>query len=431
MKRLLLFLILPLVTMLSCRKQSGWEIENPLPVDRPDEVIVFQRNEVAAKLAIPGNQLPVFAIDNQLIPSQADDLDGDGQWDEAVVLVNLPASGKAKLVLSFADPGEYPSFEKRTNLRLGILQPDGTFPEVDRYQAPSCRDTFQIIAQAESVNWENDKFGFRVYFDCRNVKDLFGKLQPRMIIDSLQYPGTPSYHDLAPWGMDVLHCGSSLGSGGIALLYNDSLFRLGDTGSYEYIKIAEGPVRSLFELRYGDWVAGDDTLEAVERISITPGKYWFQSEVTVHGLPAGAEIVTGIVTSKLTREPFAFQNHGLTCIGTHDIQSLHHDELGMAVILPENETGKIARTTNINFFERGFQLVKEKNFSNIISETYYVSQKAEPSLPVRHWFAAVWGLEQERWKSEEGFRNYLDGEMEKLAHPLLVKGVKGTLTQQQ
>ncbi len=372
MKKYLLFILLPSFLLVSCRKQTGWKIENPLPVDRSDEVILLQRNEIAAKLAIPGNKMPVFTINGEMMPSQADDLDGDGQWDEAVVLVNLPANSTAKLVVSYVSPAKYPAFEKRTNLRLGILQPDGSFPEVDQYLAPSCKDSFRIIAQAESVNWENDKFAFRVYFDCRNTKDLFGKLQPWLIIDSLQLPGTLSYHKLASWGMDVLHCGSSLGSGGIALLKNDSLYRLGATEKYEYRKIAEGSVRSLFELRYGGWIVDGDTLNAVERISITPGKYWFQSDVTVNGLPEGAEIVTGIVTSKLTRQPFEFQSHGFTCIGTHDVQSLNNDELGMAVIVPESEAGKIARTTDINFFDKGFQLVKEKGFSNIISETYYI-----------------------------------------------------------
>ncbi len=79
-----------------------------------------------------------------------------------------------------------------------------------------CKDGFKIIAQAESVSWENDKIGFRNYFDCRNVKDLFGKLKPDMIIDKIGTPESPSYHELSDWGMDVLHCGSSLGSGGLA-----------------------------------------------------------------------------------------------------------------------------------------------------------------------------------------------------------------------
>ena len=424
MKRDYIFLVLALLLFSSCRNHTGWVIENPLPVSRTDEVIVLTRNEVANKLAVPGDKVPVFREGDQQLASQVDDFNGDGKWDEVAILVNMAPSESRKIYISFVEPAQYPVFEKRTNLRLGILQPDSTYAEVDHYLAPTCRDSFKIIAQAESVSWENDKFGFRTYFDCRNVKDLFGKLKPGMIIDNLNQPGAKSYHEQADWGMDVLHCGSSLGSGGIALLKNDSLFRLGSTDSYEYQKIVEGPVRSVFELRYKGWHVDSLTLDAVERISIIPGKYWFQSDVTVNGLPEGAQIVTGIVTSRLKKEPFQFRESGFTCIGTHDIQSLNNDELGMAVLVPENETGKIARASDIDFFAKGFQTVKEKNFSNIISQTYYISQKAADNKPSRHWFAAVWGLEKEQWKTEAGFRQYLKDEMDKLAHPLIIKGLR-------
>ena len=95
---------------------------------------------------------------------------------------------------------------------------------------------FPTIAQGESVTWENDKFGFRVYFDCRNAKDLFGKLKPVMIADKVHTPEMGSYHELADWGMDVLHCGSSPGAGGLAMLENDSLFRLGSTERFRIPK---------------------------------------------------------------------------------------------------------------------------------------------------------------------------------------------------
>jgi hypothetical protein len=423
-KNFFLVLIL-LATLTSCRKLTGWIIENPLPEERKDEVIILTRNEVAAKLAIPAEKMPVFSIDGRQLASQVDDLDGDGKWDEVVILLTVAPSATPKMIVSFVDSSEYPVFTKRTNLRLGILQPDGSYAEVDNYLAPSCRDSFKIIAQAESVSWENDKFGFRTYFDCRNVKDLFGKIKPGMIIDGLNQPGASDYHTLADWGMDVLHCGSSLGSGGIALLWNDSLYRLGSTDVYEFQKIVEGPVRSVFELRYKGWLVDSLHLEAVEKISVYPGKYWFQSDVTVKGLPEGAQIVTGIVTSKLTREPFRFDANGFTCIGTHGIQSLNNDELGMAVIVPQESAVKIARTTDIDYFARGFQTVKEKSFSNIISQTYYISQKAVDNQPSRHWFSAVWGLENPQWKTEEGFRKYLSAEMQKLANPLIIKRLKG------
>lgn len=413
--------VIVLLSMASCKHQTGWIIENPLPVQREDEVIVFTRNEVAAKLAIPGEKVPVFRSGGMWLPSQIDDMDGDGKWDEAAVLIGMEPSSARKIVVSFVDQAAYPQFEKRTGVRLGIMQPDGWYGEVDQYSAPSCKDSFRIIAQAESVNWENEKFGFRNYFDCRNVKDLFGKLKPILVIDSLNQPGTQSYHEMADWGMDVLHCGSSLGSGGLALLLNDSLFRLGSTDVYEYRKVTEGAVRSVFELIYRGWQVDTFTLEAVERISVFPGKYWFRSDVTVVGLPERAEVVTGIVTSRLKREPFEFREYGFTCIGTHDRQSLNNDELGMAVIVPENQTGRTGRTTDIDFFKLGFQTVKEKNFSQIISETCYISQKAADGVPSGHWFAAVWGAEREQWKTEDGFRNYLREEMEKLAIPLVIK----------
>jgi hypothetical protein len=92
------------------------------------------------------------------------------------------------------------------------------------------------------VNWENDKIGFRNYFDCRNVKDLFGKRMPEMIIDKIHTPELGDYHKLADWGMDVLHCGSSLGSGGIALLKDDSFSGWVLLKFMNTIKFTEGPV---------------------------------------------------------------------------------------------------------------------------------------------------------------------------------------------
>jgi hypothetical protein len=241
-----------------------------------------------------------------------------------------------------------------------------------------------------------------------------------MVLDKIGTPEMGSYHDLSDWGMDVLHCGSSLGSGGLAILKNDSLYRLGSTDVYEYQKIVEGPVRSVFELRYSGWDVNGEMLKAVERISIYPGKYWFESDVTFSGSSDDDQIVTGIVTSHLKREPFAFQVGNFQCIGTHDVQSLNNDELGMAVIVPLAEAGKIARTTDINFFKLGYKTVVSKGFSNVISETYYIGQKSKSDVPAKHYFFSVWGLDKDQWKTEEGFRRYITEEAEKLSSPIVI-----------
>src|SRR5690554_2891838 len=334
--------------------------KNPQEVERPDEVIVLAKNELTQKIGSVDGKFPLFKSGNEQVPFQLDDLDQDGNWDEVALLLNFAPGQTHEVSVEWVDGSNYPpQFEKRTNLRLGITQEDGSFVEVDSYRALPCTESFEIIAQGESVNWENDKIGFRNYFDCRNVKDLFGKRQPTMIIDKIHTPELGDYHKLADWGMDVLHCGSSLGSGGIALLKDDSLFRLGSTEVYEYQKITEGPVRSVFELRYDGWDVDGEILAAVEKITIYPGKYWFESDVTVQRATQGSQVVTGIVTSHLKREPFEFTAGDFQCIGTHDVQSLNDDELGMAVIVPQSEAGKIGRTTDINFFKLGYETVPE------------------------------------------------------------------------
>ena len=422
MKSKVFILILLMATFFSCKKEVGVIIENHLNVERTDEVVVLTKDQVSQKVNLKEGMLPVFkTADGNIIPSQVDDLDGDGNWDEAVFVLDFTANESKSVKIESVPVDDYPQFEKRTNLRLGIKQEDGSYQEVDNFRALPCNDGFEIIAQAESVSWENDKIGFRVYFDCRNVKDLFGKLKPGLIIDKIGTRELSSYHELADWGMDILHCGSSLGSGGLAILKNDSLFRLGSTDVYEYQKIVEGPVRSVFELRYAGWDVDGEKLKAVERITIYPGKYWFESDVTFKGSSKGDQIVTGIVTSLLKREPFEFKTGNFECIGTHDVQSLNNDELGMAVLVPMAEAGKIGRTTDIDFFKLGDRTVVEKNFSNIISQTYYIGQKSKSDVPTKHYFFSVWGLDKEQWKTEEGFRKYINEEAEKLSVPMIVQ----------
>jgi hypothetical protein len=421
MKQKLIFLFLIVATLFSCKKEVALTVKNPLNTARTDEVIILSKTHVEQKLALKEGKLPVFKTAvGKLIPSQVDDLDGDGNWDEVVLVLDFAAGETKEIEIELVNGEEYPEFDKRTNLRLGIKQEDRTYKEVDNYRALPCNDGFEIIAQAESVSWENDKIGFRVYFDCRNVKDLFGKLKPDLIIDKIGTSELPSYHELADWGMDVLHCGSSLGSGGLAILKNDSLFRLGSTEVYEYQKIVEGPVRSIFELRYSGWDVNGEKLKAIERITIFPGKYWFESDVTFKGSSDEDQIVTGIVTSRLKREPFEFKAGNFQCIGTHDVQSLNEDELGMAVIVPLAEAGKIGRTTDIDFFKLGNRTVVEKSFSNIISQTYYIGQKCKSNVPAKHYFFSVWGLDKDQWKTEEGFRSYITEEAEKLSSPMII-----------
>ena len=114
-----LYFLLIFIVLFSCEKEASFTVTNPMNVDRTDEVLVFTKDELAQKIELKEGLLPVFEVEeDNILPSQLDDLDGDGEWDEAIVLVNLEASQILKIEVNFVEASKYPEFEKRTNLRL-------------------------------------------------------------------------------------------------------------------------------------------------------------------------------------------------------------------------------------------------------------------------------------------------------------------------
>ncbi len=423
MYKLLFVLALCVGSLLTCEAKSSFILKNDLPIDRTNEPFVFSRGEFEHRFgAGKAGEVPLLVTQGKLINTQTDDLNGDGKWDELAFTVDIKAGSSLKLYGVWINEKKVPKFEKRTQVYLGEENKNGGFTEVTEADAPVGLAGFPTHYQSEGIGWENDKMAFRIYFDCRNTKDLFGKLIPDLILKKAGSPTEPTYHELAPWGMDILHCGSSLGAGSLALVEGDSLYRLGSTPGYHYKKITEGPVRTIFELTYKGWEVNGNKYEATERITLWIGKYWFQSEVRIHDFIGEKQVATGITTTKLDRDPLQFQaNSDYTAILTHGKQSLNNDILAMAVLAPTKEVRKISRTANTDFYKLGYQTVPAKSFSQVISETYYLSQKIKTESPSVHYFFAMWGLENSKWNEVDSVKKYIREEAEKLSHPVTIE----------
>lgn len=111
------------VTALSCSSapQVTLQVTNPMQQERSDAIILLSRGEISRWLDIPLGQLPVLTdLQGEYIPSQADDVDGDGHWDELFGLTNLEGSGQQKIVVKFISTDSYPEFPVRTNLHLDV-----------------------------------------------------------------------------------------------------------------------------------------------------------------------------------------------------------------------------------------------------------------------------------------------------------------------
>jgi hypothetical protein len=82
-------------------------ITNPVSIDRKDALIVLKRDMLQKKMGTiaSGKFVSVKDAGGKDIVVQFDDMDGDGNWDEAAFLYSLKASEEAKFSIEVSDKG--------------------------------------------------------------------------------------------------------------------------------------------------------------------------------------------------------------------------------------------------------------------------------------------------------------------------------------
>ncbi len=408
-----LLVVLFALNFMSCNSSQNEiriEITNTMDRSRNDAIILLSRSAISNWTEIPSGQWPALKdAAGKFIPSQVDDVDGDGQWDELFALTDMEASSQKIVTLTFLMPDAYPTFKTRTNLRLGDATASG-YPELkvaSRLEGVSFHNYGGVTSaafQMEGPAWENDKVGFRNYLDQRNGMDIFGKLTSEMVLDSVGIAGSPSYHEPAAWGMDVLKVGTSLGSGAIGYHFKDSIYRVGDNGSGTYKAVFEGPLHSRFNLSFSDWMVEDQTLDVNHQVEIIAGRHYYQGLVSYTGSDQKLSMVTGIVNIKSDSLYVLKLDNNYMGFFTHDFQAEDNSKLAMALIVPSTYLKSYGAT---------------KDEGEGITQTYYVVLEAQSDDPVPYRFYALWEEEDSRWASPKEVSKFLKSEAERWTQSLM------------
>jgi hypothetical protein len=360
-------------------------------MEKPVLLARAQIEEVIGKVG--DHDVVLLSPDNgrTFIPSQVDDTDGDGRWDELFTLVDFGAGERKSFSLILKNKELVPAFINRTNIHFADKKdPSAIYTEAVRLKN-SDTETTQQYFQYEGPGWENDIVGFRNYFDARNGMDIWGKTTPEMILAGVGLAGGPSYHELQPWGMDILKVGNSLGAGAIALETADGLYRIGPDGHGTYKLVAEGPLRSTFDLDFKGIPVDGQEVDVKHRICIIAGKPWYKSVVTIKKA-TGLKFVTGIVNLQ-TDSVYSNSGNGYAYMYTHDNQGFDGEKLGMAIIVPGN---------TINVFT-----APEAGAG--ITQTFYTTQDISEK-PNIYFFMVGWERQDVRWLNRELFEGAVNEE---------------------
>lgn len=398
--------LISLVLLLSCGRSNYvvLTIANPHQEDREAASILLTRGEISSWIELQEGMLPLLTDEQERpLPCQVDDVNGDGSWDELYALMDMKGKGQVKAWLKLIPAEEFPDFPTRTNLRLGALDQEG-HPELEeamRLEGVSYHNYSGVTGaryQMEGPAWENDRVGFRNYLDQRNGMDIFGKSTADLVLDGVGLPGAPSYHEPAPWGMDVLKVGTSLGAGGIAYMLNDSLYRVGDSGQGSYRMVFEGSQRSRFALEYSNWMVEGEAVEVLHQVDIAGGKHYYQSTVRFEGSSQPLELVPGMVNMNSQELHVIEPDPNHLVLLTHDRQAEDGSFLAMALMIPTQ-------------YLLGYGESKESGEG--ITQSYYgiMDSKAGKALQFR--FYSLWEKEDPRWASLEEVKAFLSTEAER------------------
>jgi len=199
-------------------------VSNPLTVSRENVLVLVSAEQIHKKLKKFNPHAFVVMDGEKEIPSQYNHNDADNSGI-AFVLDGLAASETRQLSIRFHPSGNNPrSYSKRTQAELSYKKGGewknreymgGAFQNTQFLRVPPEHKDHSWFIRYEGPGWESDKVGYRFYLDQRNATDVFGKVTREMVLQQVGLDGFDSYHEMQPWGMDVMKVGKSLGIGSI------------------------------------------------------------------------------------------------------------------------------------------------------------------------------------------------------------------------
>ncbi len=252
-------------------------VENPANVARIAADVVVSIQELrktapdftagAVRVTSAASDSPKETIE---LPSQVDDLDGDGKADELAFQIDLAPHQTRVVTIQYGDPQEV--------LRVRQDYPDRTFA--------------LFSAKYEGLGWESENIAFRIYFDPRNAIDIYGKRRQSLQLRLYATPEYP-YHDESPEGRDIFRVGDAIGIGAMAAWVDGKVVKAADVKERTWRIVSTGPVRAIVEVGYGGWNLGEKTIAVRSRIIMWAGEHGFYHTISVDP-QASASFVTGL-----------------------------------------------------------------------------------------------------------------------------------------
>lgn len=321
------------------------------------------------------------------LPSQLDDLDGDGLFDELVFPIVFEAGKTADVRVDYSTQPVAHDYEPLVNAQMWWKNPDKTLAE--KSQLASEKDDMYRKLHHHGPAFESEYAAYRIYFDKKQSIDTYGKKQPRLELrETMWYPSDEQL--AAGYGHDNLRVFGSISVGALKG-WNPQKRRMEhivDMRRREATIRAYGPLRTVVDMRVEGWKYGGREIDMTSRYILYGGGSVVKVENSIAGEAVDElEFTTGVMKIADNRVRIVRDDD------SYVLETVGRD-------FPENDTLKWEReTVGLAVWLPARQVV-----SQIDDATGYLCQLRPDDGRVDYWFVMGWRKSEFLVPSEEDER---------------------------
>ena len=341
MKKLLFTLLLAAAgqTMMG-QKTIEVSVTNPTKTDRQAQPVIVQLKDTGMDV-----KSALVRLNGTEIPSQLDDLNGDGQYDELCFLTDIAPKGRQTFTVELLPTGTPRPYEQKvyadmmlTNKKIKSTNKQDLY--ISSLTVDNGTNPYWMLHH-HGPAFENEMVAYRIYFDHRQTVDTYGKYHKGLELKQTQF--YPDDEQKAKgFGDDVLWVGNTFGLGALRGWDGTEPQMLQDVDHRTLRILSRGPLRTVVEVIDDGWNTmnpGKEKITMSTLYILYTGRRDVQVDIRFNKPATGYEFATGIINVKDSEE-FSDKQGLRGCWGTDwpvsakDSVGHKRETVGLGICIP-------------------------------------------------------------------------------------------------
>lgn len=242
------------------------------------------------------------------IPSQLDDLNGDGRFDELCFITDMEKKEKQTFNVRLQSDGKQKEYKPQVYAEMMMSNKKiKSSNKQDLYISSLTVDNGTNpywMLHHHGPAFENDMVAYRIYFDHRQTVDIYGKYRKGLELRDTQfYPDKEQ--KAAGYGDDVLWVGETFGVGTLRGWDGSSPQMLKDVDHRTLRVVSRGPLRTIVEVIDEGWNTmnpGKEKINMATRYTLYAGRRDCFVDIKFNKAIPGYTFATGLINVKNSEE---------------------------------------------------------------------------------------------------------------------------------